>query len=176
MCWFDFFFFFFFFSLFSFFYFLNVKCGVTPLYIAAENGHKQIVQILMEKGKPNIDLPDQVLLFLLIFFFQFLIFSIFFKSKGGSNSSFYCCWKGTWTNCSNFIGKRRTKCWSWNSGFSCWFGFFFFFFSLSQFFDLQKGATPLFIAAFMGHEQIVELLLEKGKSNVDLAMKVLFFF
>ena len=54
------FFFFFSFSHFSIFFF-NVKYGRTPLYIAAANGHKQIVEILLEKGKPNVDLPNLVL-------------------------------------------------------------------------------------------------------------------
>ena len=39
---------------------------------------------------------------------------------------------------------------------------------------LKDGVTPLFIAAQQGHEQIVQILLEKGKANVDLANKVLF--
>ena len=37
------------------------KDGITPLYVAAQNGHEQIVQILLEKGESNVDLPDQVL-------------------------------------------------------------------------------------------------------------------
>ena len=37
---------------------------------------------------------------------------------------------------------------------------------------LKNGATPLYIAAFKGYEQIVQLLLEKG-ANVDFATKVL---
>ena len=69
-----------FFFTFSFFYFFlkNVKTGATPLYIAAQNGHEQIVQLLLEKGKPNVDLPDQVILlivsFLFLFFFSFFYF------------------------------------------------------------------------------------------------------
>ena len=72
--------FFFFFSLFHFFLFFNVKDGRTPLYIAAANGHEQIVEILLEKGEPNVDLPNQVLLlfilnlFLFLFLFHFLTF------------------------------------------------------------------------------------------------------
>ena len=57
---------FFFFSFFSFFYyfFFNViKEGATPLYIAAQKGHEQIVQILLEKGNPNVNLATQVFLF-----------------------------------------------------------------------------------------------------------------
>ena len=55
--------FFFFFSLshFSTFFFINVKIGVTPLHMAAEEGLEQIVQILLEKGA-TVDLADQVLL------------------------------------------------------------------------------------------------------------------
>ena len=50
-----------------------------------------------------------------IVFFPFLIFW-FFLSPGWSNSSLYCCWKRTWTNCSNII-RKRSKCWSCRSGF-----------------------------------------------------------
>ena len=53
-------FFFFFISHFSIF--LNVKNGATPLFIAAQKGHEQIVQILLEKGKPNVDLADLVII------------------------------------------------------------------------------------------------------------------
>ena len=37
-----------------------MKDGKTPLFVAAQNGHKQIVQILLKKGKANVDLADQV--------------------------------------------------------------------------------------------------------------------
>ena len=103
--------------------FFNVKSGATPLYVAAFQGEERIVQILLEKGKPNVDLADQVILLFVSFFFQFLI--LFFL-------------------------------------------------------NVKYGATPLFIAAKNGHEQIVQLLLEKGNPNVDLATKVIvlivFFF
>ena len=76
-------FFFFFFHFFSFFYFLfNVKDGMTPLLVAAFKGHEQIVQILLEKGKANVDFATQVILlrlFLLSFsFFFFFTFSFFY--------------------------------------------------------------------------------------------------
>ena len=76
-------------------------------------------------------------LFLFFFFFTFSFFYFFFllMCKGWKNSSFYCCSKWTWTNCSNFIGKRKSKCWSCRSGvilFDCVL-FLFFFFSLSHF-------------------------------------------
>ena len=59
--------------------FFNVKDGVTPLFVAAFQGHEQIVQILLEKGKPNIDLPDQVILLIVFFFFFcFFTFSFFY--------------------------------------------------------------------------------------------------
>ena len=58
--------------------------------------------------------------------------------------------------------------------FSFLFFFFFqFFIFLFFFFNVKNGATPLYIAAFKGDEQIVQILLEKG-ANVDLANKVLF--
>ena len=66
---------------FSFFYFFYQKDGATPLSIAAQKGHEQIVQILLEKGKPNVDLPIQVLLlivsFSFLFFFSFSFFYFF---------------------------------------------------------------------------------------------------
>ena len=74
-----FFFFFFFHFLDSFFLFsvshflfLNVKKGATPLSIAVEKGHEQIVGILLEKGNPNVDLANKVLLLIVFFFFFFL--------------------------------------------------------------------------------------------------------
>ena len=39
-----------------------LKDGRTPLFVAAENGYEQIVRVLLEKGNPNVDLADQVLL------------------------------------------------------------------------------------------------------------------
>ena len=55
---------FFSFHFFTFTFFLSKK-GKTPLYIAAQNGHEQIVQILLEEGKANVDLANKV--FLLLF-------------------------------------------------------------------------------------------------------------
>ena len=60
-----------------FLFFLNVKNGVTPLFIAAQNGHEQIVQMLLEKGEPNVDLATKVILLIVSFFFS-LIFLFFF--------------------------------------------------------------------------------------------------
>ena len=51
---------------------------------------------------------------------------------------------------------------------------FLFQFLIFLFFYLKDGATPLYIAAQIGHEQIVQILLEKGKANVNLAIEVLF--
>ena len=70
-------FFIFFFESFSIF-FCILKDGVTPLFVAAQNGHEQTVQILLEKGKPNVDLADEVIFIDLISFsFLFLFFSLF---------------------------------------------------------------------------------------------------
>ena len=115
----------FFFTISFFYFFFNVKYGRTPLFIAAANGYEQIVQILLVKGKPNVNLPDEVIL--LIVSFSFFSFSHF-----------------------------------------------------SFFFNVKDGRTPLHFAAFKGHKQIVQILLEKGKPNVDLPDKVIllivFFF
>ena len=114
----------FFFPIFSFFHFLiflffKAKEETTALYFATEKGDEQVVQFLLEKGKPNVDLPDKVLLLIVSFFFLFFHFLIFL------------------------------------------------------FFNAKDGATPLCIAAQKGDEQIVQLLLEKGKANVDLADQVI---
>ena len=55
-------------------FFIHVKDGTTPLFVAACKEYEQIVQILLEKRKPNVDLPDQVLLLILSFFFFFSSF------------------------------------------------------------------------------------------------------
>ena len=57
-----------------------MKNGRTPLFIAAFKGDEQIVQLLLEKGKPNVDLADQVILLFVFFFFffSFLFFSFSF--------------------------------------------------------------------------------------------------
>ena len=51
--------------------------GTTPLFIAAENGHEQIVQILLEKGEPHVDLANGVILIDYFFFFSLSHLSIF---------------------------------------------------------------------------------------------------
>ena len=67
----------FFFSFSFFYFFLNVKDGVTPLFIAAQEGHEQIVQLLFEKGEPNVDLATKVILLIVSFsFFLSLLFLI----------------------------------------------------------------------------------------------------
>ena len=65
------FFFFFFFQFFIyFFFFFNIKYGETPLYVAAKNGHEQIVQVLLEEGG-NVDLADKVILLIVSCSFSF---------------------------------------------------------------------------------------------------------
>ena len=66
------------------FLFFNVKNGETPLLVVACQGAEQIVQILLEKGKPNVDLPTKVLL-LIVFLFLFLFLFLFHFFK------FYSC-------------------------------------------------------------------------------------
>ena len=77
----------FFISLFFISFSLSLFCfqkdyGATPLYVAAQNGHGQIVQLLLEKGKPNINSQRKVLCFFFFFFFFlsffFILFSFFF--------------------------------------------------------------------------------------------------
>ena len=66
---------------FSFFSFFYQKEGFTPLHVAAQEGHEQIVHILLEKGGANADLANQVLLIILFFsFFKvFFVFEHFFS-------------------------------------------------------------------------------------------------
>ena len=108
----------FFFHFLIFLFFFYVKDGVTPLLVATAVEHEQIVQILLEKGKANVDLAEQVILLI-------VSFSFFFT-----------------------------------------FSFFFFL-------NIKKGATPLLVATAAEHEQIVQILLEKGKANADLAEQVI---
>ena len=115
-----------FFLLFYFrFFFFNVKDGTTPLYMAAQNGYERIVEILLKKGNPNVDLATDVLLF--------------------------------YNDILNLIDLVS---------------FLFFTFSFFYFFYQKDSVTPLCIAVRNGHEQIVQILLEKGNPNVDLPTKV----
>ena len=46
------------------------------------------------------------------FLFIFSFFDFCILCKEWKNSSFYCCLARLPTNCWNFIGKRKSKCWS----------------------------------------------------------------
>ena len=79
---------------------LNQKDGVTPLYVAAQNGHEQTVQILLEKGNPNVELATKVIVILLFLISVHIskinknylfIFSFLFP--------FFLCSQETWGNC-----------------------------------------------------------------------------
>ena len=79
-----------------------LKDGITPLFIAAHEGYEQIVQLLLEKRRPNVDLPDKVLLLILFFFFfflflflfHFLIFLFFFYAKDGRTPLYVAAQEG----------------------------------------------------------------------------------
>ena len=155
--------------------FLNQKAGISPLFVAAENGYEQIVQLLLEKGEPNVDLPDQVLLLFVsfsfsFFFFIFSFFYFFLNVKYGKTPLWIAAFKGHEQIVQLLLEKGNPNVDLPNQVILLIVSFFFF--SVSHFFFCVKyGITPLYIAAFKGHEQIVQLLLEKGKSNVDFANK-----
>ena len=44
-----------------------LKNGVTPLFIVAQNGHEQIVQILLEEGNPNVEFETKVIVIVFLF-------------------------------------------------------------------------------------------------------------
>ena len=119
------------------------KKGASPLWIVAQEGHEQVVELLLEKGNPNIDLQDQV--FDILFFVCLLGFFLLFLLI-----------------------------------LIIFFSLFLFFLS-KLFFELlliifilkKNGVTPLCVAAENGYEQIIKILLETGKANVNLQDQVL---
>ena len=90
---------------------LNQKDGTTPLYVAAENGHEQTVQILLEKGEPNVDLADQVLLLSIssffFFFFSFSFFYFFFNVKRMEQLLFILLLKMDMNELFNFYWRKE---------------------------------------------------------------------
>ena len=69
---------------FFFFLFLLKKDGVTPLYVAAQNKHLEVVQFLLDKGA-NLNALNKVFFIFFIFFFGIIFFflrlTFFFESK-----------------------------------------------------------------------------------------------
>ena len=173
------------------------KDEITPLYIAAENGFEQIAQILLEKGKANVNLPRKVSFlfsfslsyFLFLFFFFSFSFSLshFFSFdknermekllfilllKMGMNKLFKFYWKKEEKQM--LIFQKRFFCLKlFKLLISCFL--LSFSFSHSHYFIYQKknGISPLCIAVENGHGKIVQILLEKG-ANVNSQRKVLF--
>ena len=106
-----------------------------------------MVQLLLEKGKPNVDLATKVFLILMIYF------DLMRMKKG----------------LSTHVPKQKNN------------ELFVHFFPLLFYVLKVYGQTALDTAAFNGHEQIVQILLEKGKAkcqlpNVNCKRKVIFSF
>ena len=62
--------------------------------------------------------------------------------------------------------------------FLCFFHFFVYLiliFIMFFYFPKKEGTTPLYVAAEIGYEQIVQILLEKGRANVNSQKKVFSF-
>ena len=212
-----FFFFFFFFHFLIFLFFFNVKersnssfyCCLKmdmnklfKFYWKKENQMLILQHEVFFEIKKLISISEELIFFSFFFTFWTQTFLFFLIKRMEADSSLYCCLSRTWTNCSNFIGKRKTKCWSckWRF-FSFWLlfiiliisfhfsiGFFFeckewgnpsFFFSFSYlffFYPRNMEQLQLYIAAQKGHEQIVQLLLEKGNLKCWFSERFFFFF
>ena len=112
------------FSVSHFSIFFQCKLGATPLYIAAGRGYEEVVQLLLEKGKANVDLPTKVLLLIVFFFFFFFFFSfsfsIFFQCKGRRNPSLYCCFGRTKKKLFKFYWKKEKQTLIFQMRFLCY--------------------------------------------------------
>ena len=98
--------------------------------------------------------------------FSFFPFSFFsFDNKGWVLSSLFCCCLWTWTNCSNFIGKRKFRCWFSNWGFFLVL-FLMFFFCAHLFFYFE------FFFLMLRLEQLLFFLL----LNLDMIKLFKFYW
>ena len=111
------------FSFFHFLIFLFSKCkGWKNSSLYVQEGHEQIVQILLEKGKPNVNLATKVILLIVSFSFSFFFslshfsslfhlnfFYFFLISKGWSNSSFMLLLKMDMNKLFKFYWKKENQ-------------------------------------------------------------------
>ena len=181
------------FSFFTFSYFFFSKFWMELLKLLLKKDMNKLFKFYWKKENQMFILwvrSFSWFFFFFIFFFFFslsLIFLFFLNVKGMEELLFiYCCSKWTWTNCSNFIRKRKTKCWSWRGSFvDCFlfsfsflsFSFFFTFFFTFYFFLFKVWReTPLFIAAYkMDINELFNFYWKKEKQMLIFQMGLFYW-